>query len=142
MESFNIAVIGATGVGKSSFVQRVLGLQRPSMSNTSSVRMTVDNLTHFVTLLELDLEYFELSPSQPIQWPKQMNGHIVPRVDAALILYDVLDKESIRDLPQTVGTFSSSVPVRYTRWLETDCFSCFDELGTACYPRGVQMRAS
>ena len=73
------------------------------MSNTSSVRMAVDNLTHFVTLLELDLEYFELSPTQPIQWPKQMNGHIVPRVDAALILYDVMDEGSIRDLPQTVG---------------------------------------
>lgn len=108
MESFNIAVIGATGVGKSSFVQRVLGLQRPSMSNTSSVRMAVDNLTHFVTLLELDLEYFELSPTQPIQWPKQMNGHIVPRVDAALILYDVMEKESIRDLPQTVGTCTAT----------------------------------
>ncbi|KAL2205208.1 ras GEF [Sarocladium strictum] len=108
MESFNIAVIGATGVGKSSFVQRVLGLQRPSMSNTSSVRMAVDNLTHFVTLLELDLEYFELSPSQPIQWPKQMNGHIVPRVDAALILYDVMEKESIRDLPQTVAALTNS----------------------------------
>lgn len=108
MESFNIAVIGATGVGKSSFVQRVLGLQRPSMSNTSSVRMSVDNLTHFVTLLELDLEYFELSPTHPIQWPKQMNGHIVPRVDAALILYDVMEKESIRDLPQTVAALTNS----------------------------------
>ncbi|KAK0386412.1 hypothetical protein NLU13_6249 [Sarocladium strictum] len=108
MESFNIAVIGAEGVGKSSFVQRVLGLQRPSISNTSSVRMAVDNLTHFITLLELDLEYFELSPDQPIQWPKQMNGHIVPRVDGALILYDVMQKESIRDLPTTVAALTNS----------------------------------
>lgn len=103
MESYNIAVIGATGVGKSSFVQRVLGLPRPPISNASSARMVVDNVTHMITLLELDLEYFELNPSQPIQWPKQVNGHIVPRVDAALILYDVMNEDSIRDLPQTVG---------------------------------------
>ncbi|KAI5462208.1 ras guanine nucleotide exchange factor domain-containing protein [Mariannaea sp. PMI_226] len=103
MEGFNIAVIGATGVGKSSFVQRVLGLSRPPISNASSVRMLVDNTSHVITLLELDLEYFELNPNQPIQWPKQINGHIVPRVDAALILYDVMNKESIRELPQTLG---------------------------------------
>lgn len=109
METFNIAIIGAAGVGKSSFVQRVLGLSRPPISNASSVRIVVDNVTHMVTLLELDLEHFELSPSQPIQWPKQINGHIVPRVDAALILYDVVSKESILGLPQTLGR-SPSLP--------------------------------
>jgi GTPase SAR1 family protein len=103
MESFNIAVIGSTGVGKSSFVQRVLGLSRPPISNASSVRMLVDNNSHTVTLLELDLEYFELNPTQPIQWPKQINGHIVPRVDAALILYDVTNHDSVAELPQTLG---------------------------------------
>ncbi|KAJ4016584.1 hypothetical protein NW752_003710 [Fusarium irregulare] len=108
MESFNIAVIGSTGVGKSSFVQRVLGLSRPPISNASSVRMLVDNGSHAVTLLELDLEYFELNPTQPIQWPKQINGHIVPRVDAALILYDVTNHESVRELPQTLAALTNS----------------------------------
>ncbi|KAF4459829.1 hypothetical protein FALBO_13408 [Fusarium albosuccineum] len=108
MEGFNIAVIGSTGVGKSSFVQRVLGLSRPPISNASSVRMLVDNTSHVITLLELDLEYFELNPTQPIQWPKQMNGHIVPRVDAALILYDVTNHESVRELPQTLAALTNS----------------------------------
>ncbi|KAF7539848.1 hypothetical protein G7Z17_g12332 [Cylindrodendrum hubeiense] len=108
MEGFNIAVIGSTGVGKSSFVQRVLGLSRPPISNASSVRMVVDNVFHVITLLELDLEYFELNPAQPIQWPKQINGHIVPRVDAALILYDVMNQESIRELPQTLTALANS----------------------------------
>ncbi|KAM5355598.1 hypothetical protein ACJ41O_002244 [Fusarium nematophilum] len=108
MEGFNIAVIGSTGVGKSSFVQRVLGLSRPPISNASSVRMLVDNTSHVITLLELDLEYFELNPTQPIQWPKQINGHIVPRVDAALILYDVMNQESIRELSQTLAALTNS----------------------------------
>ncbi|KAF4984626.1 hypothetical protein FZEAL_202 [Fusarium zealandicum] len=108
MEGYNIAVIGSTGVGKSSFVQRVLGLSRPPISNASSVRMLVDATYHVITLLELDLEYFELNPTQPIQWPKQINGHIVPRVDAALILYDVTNHESVRELPQTLAALTNS----------------------------------
>jgi GTPase SAR1 family protein len=103
MESYNIAIIGADAVGKSSFVQRVLGLPRPPVTNTSSARLPVDSVSYMVTLVELDLEHFELNPTQPIQWPKQINGHIVPRVDAALILYDVTAEESVRLLPQTVG---------------------------------------
>ncbi|KAK1965310.1 RasGEF domain-containing protein [Colletotrichum sublineola] len=108
MESLNIAVIGASGVGKSSFVQRVLGLSRPPITNASSVRMVVDNVTYGVTLIELDLEYFELNPLQPIQWPKQINGHIVPRVDGALILFDVMNKESMKELPQTIAALTKS----------------------------------
>lgn len=106
MEAFNVAVIGAAGVGKSSFIHKTLGLSRPPITNSSTVSMVVDNVTHKITLLELDLEHFELSPSAPIQWPKQINGHIVPRVDAALILYDVMNEETIRDLPQTLGMMS------------------------------------
>ncbi|KAG5928195.1 hypothetical protein E4U42_001135 [Claviceps africana] len=102
MESYNIAIIGADGVGKSSFVQRALNLAHPPTTYSSSVRMVVDNVTHVVTLLELDLEHFELDSSQPVQWPKQINGEIVPRVDAALVLYDVMSRDSIRELPQVV----------------------------------------
>lgn len=112
MDSYNIAVIGADAVGKSTFVQRVLGLSRPPVTNSSNGRVVVDNVTHVVTLLELDLEHFELNPSQPIQWPKQINGHIVPRMDAALILYDVTTEESIRQLPQTVGMQKTNAPAR------------------------------
>ncbi|KAG8423295.1 hypothetical protein J3458_000200 [Metarhizium acridum] len=108
MESYNIAIIGADAVGKSTFVQRVLRLSRPPVTNTSSARQVVDSVTHMVTLVELDLEHFELSPSQPMQWPKQINGHIVPRMDAALILYDVTTEESIRQLPQTVAALTNS----------------------------------
>ncbi|KJZ71122.1 hypothetical protein HIM_09476 [Hirsutella minnesotensis 3608] len=108
MESFNIAVIGGPAVGKSSLIQSVLGLARPPITNTSSVRMVVDNVTHAVTLLELDFASFELNSPQPISWPKQIDGHIVPRFDASLILYDVLDQESIRGLSQMIAVLTES----------------------------------
>lgn len=91
--------------------------------------MLVDNNSHTVTLLELDLEYFELNPTQPIQWPKQINGHIVPRVDAALILYDVTNHDSVAELPQTLG-----MRFMATAWKENilNGFSGPYELGSSC----------
>jgi GTPase SAR1 family protein len=103
MENYYIAVIGATGVGKSSFVQRVLNLARPPPGPAATSRLTVDNTTYSVTLLEFDLEFIDLNPTQPIQWPKVFNSKIIPRVDAALVLYDVLNQASTRDLPQVAG---------------------------------------
>jgi hypothetical protein len=76
-----------------------------------------------ITLLELDLDSFELNTPQPIQWPKQINGHIVPRVDAALVLYDVTNQDTIRELPQTLGMFYERSPRRMAAWEQDE--TCF-----------------
>jgi hypothetical protein len=108
MDPINIAIIGANGVGKSSFVQRVLRTPRPPNFNVTYSRHDVDGVSRHVTLVELDLEGFEVDSSQPIQWPKQIGGQLVPRMDGALILYDVTNKESIRDLPSTLSALANS----------------------------------
>lgn len=102
MDTINVAIIGADGVGKSAFIQRALRLPRTPGASLTSLRQDVDGIPHDVTLVELDLEVIDVDSSQPIQWPKQVDGHMVPRMDGALILYDVTNKESIRDLPQTM----------------------------------------
>ena|SRR6187402_788847 len=103
MSDINIAVIGSAGVGKSSLIQRALGLRVLPTSSASSLRMSVDNVVYTVSLIELDLESFDIVPDRRIQWPKQINGHIVPRMDGALLLYDVMNRESIAELPQTLS---------------------------------------
>ncbi|KAK1761387.1 ras guanine nucleotide exchange factor A [Echria macrotheca] len=108
MEPINIAIIGANGVGKSSFVHRVLRTPRPPNHNVTTFRQDMDGVARIVTLVELDLEGFEVDPSQPIQWPKQIDGHILPRMDGALILYDVTNKESVRDLHSTLSALANS----------------------------------
>ncbi|TQW00595.1 hypothetical protein V2A60_001665 [Cordyceps javanica] len=109
METFTIAVIGSAGAGKSTFIQKVLGLTRPPIASSASVRLVVDNVTHGVSLFELDLENFDqTASSQTIQWPKQINGHIVPRPDAALVLYDVTNPESVRPLPQAMTAITNA----------------------------------
>ncbi len=99
METINIAVIGADGVGKSTFIQRALRLPKPPTANINGIRLDVEGIPHIVTLIELDLEYFDVEPAQKIRWPKQINGHMVPRIDGSLILYDVMNQNSIRELP-------------------------------------------
>ncbi|KAM3498559.1 hypothetical protein MY10362_008133 [Beauveria mimosiformis] len=109
MESYTIAVIGSAGAGKSTFIQKVLGLSRPPIGSSASVRLVVDNVTHGVSLFELDLENFDqTASSQTIQWPKQINGHIVPRPDAALVLYDVTNPDSVRPLPQAMTAITNA----------------------------------
>ena len=103
MADINIAIIGSAGVGKSTLVQRALGLRSPPTSVASSARMSVDNVVYTVSLIELDLESFDMFPDRKIHWPKQINGHIVPRMDGALLLYDVMNRESIAELPQTLS---------------------------------------
>lgn len=137
MESLNIAIIGSRGVGKSSFVQRVLGLSRPPISESSSLRMVIDNRNYSVTLLELDLEHFDITADQPIQWPKQINGHILPRVDGALILYDVTNRETTVDLPRTLSTCCCypfcSVLCLYSGSLRAYCISSGRCIGLAAH---------
>ncbi|RDL39275.1 Ras GEF [Venustampulla echinocandica] len=111
MSDINIAVIGSSGVGKSTLIQRALGLRALPVSIASSLRMSVDNVEYTVSLIELDLDAFDIVPDRRIEWPKQINGHIVPRMDGALLLYDVMNRETIAALPQTLnGLVKSSLP--------------------------------
>lgn len=106
MADINIAVIGSGGVGKSTFIQGALGLRSLPNSITSSLRMSVDNIVYTVSLVELELESFDIAQDRRIEWPKQINGHIVPRMDGALLLYDVMNRDSIAALPQALSTVS------------------------------------
>lgn len=103
MADINVAIIGSGGVGKSTLIQRALGLRSLPTSIASSQRMSVDNVLYTVTLIELDLEAFDIIPDRRVQWPKQINGHILPRMDGALLLYDVMNRDSISELPQTLS---------------------------------------
>ncbi|RYP26103.1 hypothetical protein DL766_006838 [Monosporascus sp. MC13-8B] len=111
MEYLNIAVIGANGVGKTQFIQRAMSLPRPPGPSATTARINVDNLPYAVTLFELDLEYFDVDPNRQIQWPRQMGGAIMPRIHGVLLLYDVMNRESIMQLPDTLNALvNSSLP--------------------------------
>lgn len=108
MEGLVIAVIGSSAVGKSTFIQTVLGLPRRPISNTSSVRIAVDDAFYPITLLELDISSFDLDEPSPVPWPKQIDGHFLPAADAALLLYDVVNQQSIRMLDKMIAALTSA----------------------------------
>ncbi len=121
MECLSIAVIGASGVGKSQFIRTAMSLPPPPKPlvsppdpKTMTARIVVDNVSYTVALFELDLQYFESEyfdgQHRQVKWPKQMNGTILPRVHGVLFLYDVMNRESINYLPETLSKSSSSFP--------------------------------
>ncbi|KAF2965422.1 hypothetical protein GQX73_g8151 [Xylaria multiplex] len=119
METLSIAVIGASGVGKSQFIRTAMSLPPLSKPQASSsdpkpmtARVLVDNVPYAVALFELDLQYFESeSFDGQVKWPKQMNGTILPRVHGVLFLYDVMNRESINYFRETFNAIvNSSLP--------------------------------
>ncbi|CAG8971227.1 hypothetical protein HYALB_00001391 [Hymenoscyphus albidus] len=147
MATINIAVMGGGGVGKTTFTQNALGLRSLPTSITSSLRMSVDNIVYTVSLIELALESFDIAQDRRIEWPKQINGQMVPRMDGALLLYDVMNRDSIAALPQALnGLVDSALPTilvsckcdnpENTRQInvesmEAACHSCVEALKTA-----------
>lgn len=112
MNPFNIAIIGANGVGKSFFMQRALKLAQPpnQAGNIVAFNWTeTDGSQHTVNTFEVDLEAFDLGMNEPIRWPRQANGQMAPRVDGTLVLYDVTNKDSVNLLPQTLCESRSRV---------------------------------
>ena len=132
MADINIAIIGSAGVGKSTLIQRALGLRGLPTSIASSLRMSVDHVVYTVSLIELDLESFDINPEHRIQWPKQINGHIVPRMDGALLLYDVMNRESIADLPQTLSERPSCINNTRTNCLDALVNSSLPTILVSC----------
>ncbi|CCU77281.1 unnamed protein product [Blumeria hordei] len=101
--AINIAVIGAAGVGKSTLIQRALGLSAPTNSVSTSLPIFIDNVAFMLSLIELGLESLSVNPGQKIDWPNEINGQIVPRIDGALVLCDVQNKESIQNMPEMLN---------------------------------------
>jgi len=66
--------------------------------------MSVDHIAYTVSLIELDLESFDVPSNGRIQFPKQIDGlYILPRMDGALILYDVMNRGSTKDVVEVLS---------------------------------------
>ncbi|ORY64369.1 ras guanine nucleotide exchange factor [Pseudomassariella vexata] len=147
MEAINVVVIGANGVGKSNFIQRAMALSRAPGAQPTMARINIDNMPYAVTLFELDLEYFDVDPDRRIQWPRQIGGAIMPPAHGVLLLFDVMNRDSIIELPQTLSALvHSSLPTvlvatkcdnpESARQIQTDsvaeaCKSCIDSFKTS-----------
>lgn len=105
MVEVTIAVLGAAGVGKSTFIRCALDLKQPATSAASVKKMSLDGVVYQVRLLEIELDNIHITGDQQVEWPETVIDHSMTRVDGALSLYDVMNKESLAHLPELISEF-------------------------------------
>ncbi|KAI7006312.1 ras GEF, partial [Hortaea werneckii] len=111
LTEINIAVIGAEGVGKSTFVQRALDLPRLPDSQAAERKLPVDDGEYLVRLLELPIDDVYVDDDDTVGWPDTIGDKMLPRIDGAITLYDVQDKDSFADIPEVLTAIrKASIP--------------------------------
>jgi len=147
MEEINIAVLGSPQVGKSTFIQRAFDLRSLPDSPFTSRKMSIDGNVYVVRLVELTHDDLDLDEHKRICWPDNVDGSPVPVIDGAFTLYDVLNRDSLGQIPETLSKWLAlSHPRTIFVWpsqiLNLFCsrrnLQCVDPV----YPRGLQMRRS
>lgn len=102
LPTLNIAVVGHSNVGKSTFMQRALELPSLPTSQAAERTVPIDGSDYLVRLLELPIEELDID-DDTINWPDTIEDKMMPRVDGAIALYDVQDKDSIEELPEVLS---------------------------------------
>ena len=104
----NLAVLGDPGVGKSTFIQCALDLKRPAKSHAVAKKMSLDGVVYLVRLLELQLDAIHVTTDHQLQWPTLVGDQSISRIDGALTLYDVMNKESLARIPNLISEYPIS----------------------------------
>ncbi len=103
MPEVTLAVLGATGVGKSTFIHCALDLKQPANSSTSAKKMALDGVVYLVRLIEIQLDSISITTDYQINWPQVGSEQGTMRIDGALALYDVLNEESLACVPELLS---------------------------------------
>jgi hypothetical protein len=104
-----LVILGAQGVGKSTFIQNSFDLRSPSNSAFEVKKMSLDDVVYLVRLVEISLDDVVVTGSNGIKWPKSLKGFDLPPIDGVLALYDVTNQESITGIPDILR-WSPSLP--------------------------------
>ena len=119
MHTVNIAVIGAPGIGKSTFIRRALGLPDSTPPNHCSRKWTIDGIPYIVRFLELLLEDVHIGDRSFVKWPETIHGMPIQRMDGVVTMYDVTTQKSLLNVPEMLsectlrGAFSNGLTNKY-----------------------------
>lgn len=103
MQDINIAVIGARGTGKSTFIRRALGLPDSTAPTNCSRKWTIDGVAYVVRFLEMYVNEVHVGERNSIKWPETVHDMATPRIDAAVTIYDVTSQESLSKVPEMLS---------------------------------------
>ncbi len=91
-------MLGGDAVGKSTFIHLALDLKKPATSPVSSKKVSLEGLISVVRLIEVDADEVEVEEDS-LFWPKAVGDEVIPPIDGALVIYNVLDPSSVTPLP-------------------------------------------
>ncbi|KAL7773402.1 hypothetical protein CFE70_003366 [Pyrenophora teres f. teres 0-1] len=103
MQELNMAVIGARGSGRSTFIRRALGLPDTATTSNCSRTIAIDGSPYLVRFLEMTSDHVHLTERCIIKWPETVHDSATPRIDAAVILYDVTNSDSLGKVPDMLS---------------------------------------
>lgn len=107
VDDINIGVIGDSKVGKTRFIDRAFDLRSRSQVRTATRKMSIDGTVYTVRLVEVPFEELDIEHDDRICWPEKIDDMPAPRIDGALMLYDVMNQESLAQVP---GMLSQYIP--------------------------------
>lgn len=89
-----LVVLGAQGVGKSTFIRNCYEQQMPDFSFVFK-KMQLEGVVYYIRLFEMPLDKSIRINGSNIEWPASYKGIKKLSVDGAFILYDVTNKTRI-----------------------------------------------
>jgi hypothetical protein len=109
LQEINVAVLGSPKVGKSTFIQQAFDLAEMPLTTFTRRKMSLDGTIYIVRLIELGYNDLDLDDDQCICWPDTIEGTPVPAIDGAFTLYDVTNRDSLMQMPETLSKFPSNI---------------------------------
>lgn len=106
MMEMNIAILGAPGVGKSTFIQHAFGARQPPTTAVQSRRVSIGDAVCIIRLVELSLGSIELADNGEVRWPKFVDGQPTPIFHGAMTLYDIKNRDSLSMIPDVLSESS------------------------------------
>ena len=103
MQDLNIAVLGARGSGKSLFIRRALNIAPTASSAICTRKMTIDGGYYIVRFLEMTFKEVRIGDRNAIKWPETIDDLATPRIDGAIIIYDVTNRDSLAHVPEMLS---------------------------------------
>lgn len=103
LQEITIAVVGSPRVGKSTFIQNAFDLAHVPVVSYTRRKMSLDGTIYVVRLIEMSYNDLDLDDDQCICWPDLIDNQPVPIIDGAFTLYDVTNRDSLMQMPETLS---------------------------------------
>ncbi len=129
MQEVTLAVLGAAGVGKSTFVQCALDIKMPAISPCTTKKVLLEGIVSVLRLLEFQPEDVGISEGCGIVWPKSVGDKAKHLIEGALVLCDIMDQSSLLKVAELLSKLEDLSHLLFTNEDKWDSISMIHSFG-------------